>query len=436
MKSFFYILLVFGACFAQVKPKQLQNISFEEHSEKWVLTLDVVGKANITSHFLEKDVGSALPTRYYIDLEPVVLKKDLSLPSIPLTSPILGLRVGQREAHKVRLVVDVLDTLTSAHFELKTLPEVGVRLSIHSALPALQMRPQAEPTREPTGTPAEVAMVEHDLKEIDAFDFVEEEVVDRVPKSEKIQKQSKPIPVKKRKFRIIVDAGHGGEDVGAIGPKGTYEKEVTLQISKKLVKQLEKNKDFEVYMTRQNDRTLKLSDRTHFANKMDGDLFVSVHANASHKRDASGISTYFLHNADDQESLRVAMRENGELAMPKNQPQAPVSEEYYLEVMKASMVKNFHTVLSTDLAKRVQESLVSEIKPKYKKVVNLGVKSARFFVLTGAKMPAILVETSFISNKEEEKRLTNSKYQEEMAKAIATGIEKYLKTTQNQKHPL
>ena len=205
------------------------------------------------------------------------------------------------------------------------------------------------------------------------------------------------------------------------------EKDVTLAVAKRVRDILEKDSKYELFMTRESDTTLQLLDRTKFANKMNGDLFVSFHANASPRREAKGVSTYFLNNADDQESLRVAMRENGELDPSVFAHQHSKNDDYYLEVMKASMVKNFHTTQSTDLARSVQADLLKTLRKDYGDVHDLGVRSARFYVLTGATMPAILVETSFISNPTEEKRLGDSKYQQSLAKAVVSGIESFFK---------
>jgi len=237
------------------------------------------------------------------------------------------------------------------------------------------------------------------------------------------------------KYRIVLDAGHGGADPGARGLAGALEKNVVLSMTQKVRALLKQDAQVLTFMTRDKDQTLKLLERTRFANAKKGDLFVSIHANASPRRAAKGVSTYFLNNADDQESLRVAMRENGELdpdtlQLPKG------SDDFYLEMMKASMIKNFHTTQSTDLARAVQGSLVSRLQAGFSGVMNLGVRSARFYVLTGAEMPAILVETSFISNPQEEKRLINPSYQNEIASAIVQGIQAYRLAEEKQKNKL
>ena len=126
------------------------------------------------------------------------------------------------------------------------------------------------------------------------------------------------------------------------------------------------------------------------------------------------------------------MRENGELSVENVANTQMKPDEYYLEVMKASMVKNFHTVQSTDLARNIQKSMLKTLKKRYSKVIDLGVRSARFFVLTGARMPAVLVETSFISNKMEEKRLTNPVYQANLAEAVFRGIKSFFRSLETQ----
>lgn len=218
----------------------------------------------------------------------------------------------------------------------------------------------------------------------------------------------------------MIDPGHGGDEAGAMGPRGTKEGDVVLAISKQLAAILEKDKDMGVFLTRKRDKALTLEDRNEFAVSKGADLFISIHANAATNRKMSGIETYFLNNASDKAAEKLARREN--MASKKK-----VSD---VEHILSTMLQNYDAAESKDLAMRIQRSLMRRMGKKYPNIKNRSVRSALFYVLVGAKCPAVLVETSFISNPTEEKRLTNKKYQEEIAASIADGIRAYLKDSE------
>ncbi len=219
---------------------------------------------------------------------------------------------------------------------------------------------------------------------------------------------------------IVIDPGHGGKDPGARGPSGLKEKDVVLKIAKKLAKILKKELKCKVIMTRKSDRYLPLTQRTAIANSYKADLFISIHANAAPTRRLRGIETYYLNFALDEDAMRVAAREN---ATSKKR----IGE---LRSILNDILKNSRVNESSRLARKVQESIIYTLRRRYKNIRNLGVKQAPFFVLIGARMPSILVETSFISNPQEERRLRSPAYQEALARGIARGIEKYIEETQ------
>ncbi len=214
--------------------------------------------------------------------------------------------------------------------------------------------------------------------------------------------------------RIVVDAGHGGHDPGAIGPRGVREKDVTLAMARRLRRRLERA-GFQVILTRNDDRTLDLPERTALANTARGDLFVSLHANAHPRRDRAGIETYFLNVTDDRYAARLAARENGLVGMAGG---AVPQVTRILSDLDATGSAG----PSRRLAALVQRELVSRIRADLGEVRDLGVKSALFYVLLGARMPAVLVETAFVSNREEERRLASPRYQEEVAAGVARAI--------------
>ncbi len=218
--------------------------------------------------------------------------------------------------------------------------------------------------------------------------------------------------------RIVIDPGHGGRDYGASGYyKGTYEKNIVLQLAKKLAAKLRSTHQYEVILTRTTDRFLTLEERTKFANDKHADLFISLHANAHRNKGAYGIETYFLNLATDDEAIRVAAKENA--TSKKN-----ISD---LQSILTDIMRNAKIDESSRLATHVQNAMYYNLKKNYDKINNKGVKQAPFYVLLGAKMPSILIETVFISNPRECKRVTNNTYQDRLCNAIISGIKKYIK---------
>lgn len=215
--------------------------------------------------------------------------------------------------------------------------------------------------------------------------------------------------------RVVVDAGHGGHDTGAVGPGGTREKDVSLAIATRLARKLEAA-GLEVVMTRDDDTFVKLEDRTRFANRQKGDLFISIHCNAAPTKTLRGIETYTLNTSSNRYSIRLAARENATT-------EKGVGD---LQYILADLATKANTGESQHLADRVQRSLVRDLAADYKNVKDLGTKEALFFVLLGAKMPAILVETSFLSHPEEEERLADAEYQEKIAASISEAVSGFL----------
>jgi N-acetylmuramoyl-L-alanine amidase len=213
---------------------------------------------------------------------------------------------------------------------------------------------------------------------------------------------------------VVVDAGHGGIDPGAIGPTGVREKDVTLAISRRLAQRLQKA-GFEVIMTRSDDRYVALEERTAIANTRKGDLFVSIHANANPRRSLAGVETWVLNVADDRYATRLAARENG--VDPDEEAAAGDARRILTDLDARSA-----TDASRRLAQQVQREITGSVRERVGEVQDLGVKSALFYVLVGARMPAVLVETAFISNRREEQRLASAKYQDEVAGAVARAV--------------
>ncbi len=223
------------------------------------------------------------------------------------------------------------------------------------------------------------------------------------------------------KRRIVIDAGHGGHDPGAVGPNDLKEKDVVLDIALKVRNILMKDPLNEVFLTREKDIFLPLEQRTAFANRKNADLFVSIHANASVNRKAKGIETYLLNWTDDEEANRVAARENriSLRKMREMNRQFDVVKKITDDLLRQSKRDE-----SVKLANYIQRSMVFNLDDSHK-VHDHGVKQALFYVLFGAKMPSVLAEVSFISNPQEERLLSRDSYRRELAESIAEGINAY-----------
>lgn len=237
-------------------------------------------------------------------------------------------------------------------------------------------------------------------------------------KKKKVKKISTPSNVRKHEL-IVIDAGHGGHDTGAIGG-GKREKDLVLQIAKRVEKELKK-RGYPVYMTRKKDRFLKLRQRTKFADRKKAVLFLSIHANAVAKKNRykiHGVETFFLQNTRDAKSQRIAARENksvlkGTTKLSRN-------------VIIDSVLSGPKIVQSNKLAIDVQRRIITNLRSKYKGVRDGGVRHAPFWVLVGASRPSILVEVGYISHPKERKRLFSPAYQKLIAKGIAEGVDNYL----------
>ncbi|MDD3804458.1 MAG: N-acetylmuramoyl-L-alanine amidase [bacterium] len=217
---------------------------------------------------------------------------------------------------------------------------------------------------------------------------------------------------------IIIDAGHGGKDPGAIGPSGLQEKTMNLDMASRLKKLINAGcKNLDVVMTRDKDEFVSLAQRTQLANKYPNSLFISIHCNASKNKSTKGFETYFLSTAKTDWERAVEARENSSLTFD-----LPEEERKGLDFILWDLAQNEFLTESSRLAEYIQ----NEYEKKYK-ADNRGLKQAGFYVLKGNYMPAVLVETAFISNKEEEKKLKSKDYRQELSQLIYNGLVKYIK---------
>lgn len=216
--------------------------------------------------------------------------------------------------------------------------------------------------------------------------------------------------------KIIIDPGHGGEDPGACGIGGTLEKDINLEVAKILKEMIEKELNIEVVLTREKDTFISLSQRARIANNEKGDIFLSIHCNASKRLESKGVEVYFLSEAKTDWERAVEALENASLKfeMPEKEAKT-ILDAILMDLAQTEFLKE-----SQKLAEFLQKNLVNS------KDEDRGVKQAGFYVLYGVYMPSSLIEIGFITNPEEEKKLKNKNYQKEICKKIIRGLKEFI----------
>ncbi|MBJ6801391.1 N-acetylmuramoyl-L-alanine amidase [Geomonas propionica] len=335
-----------------------------------------------------------LPNRLYLDLQGTHLNpgvKDLTIGDGLLKS----VRIAQFAASTVRVVLD-LDSIKE--YKVFTFSEpyriiVDVKGDRRQEISASKEVIESAPAE-----PKSVEKVNPPEK----------------PKTVEKGKQAKFKPGRIR--RIVIDPGHGGHDPGAVSPSGTREKDIVLQIGLDLAQKIREELGIDVVMTRSTDVFIELQERTAIANKVGADLFVSIHANASLNHNANGIETYYLNLAKTEKVAQLAAKENG----------TSLEKVSTLQAILFDLMANYKLNDSAHLADEVQKALYKKAQTGYPTVKNLGVKQGPFYVLVGATMPSILVETAFLSNERDEQKLKDPHYQALTADGILAGIKGYI----------
>lgn len=223
---------------------------------------------------------------------------------------------------------------------------------------------------------------------------------------------------RKKHKKIVLDAGHGGKDCGAMSANLVCEKDIVLEVVKFLHKELKK-RDYSVLLTRDKDIYIDLVARTELANKKSADLFISVHANSIPKRSTSnahGIETYFLSTARSERARKVAEQENKDNVNLM---------DYFSKSLLLNSLNTQRLIVSNKLAIDVQYGMLQSIRKNYPDVVDGGVREGPFWVLAGALMPSILIEIGYNSHAIESKRIQSKPYQKILAKGIADGIDSF-----------
>ncbi len=368
------------------------SLRFWSNPEYTRIVVDAQDERDFTYKLLKKDPTINVPfQRLYVDIHNSRLANNFP-EHTPIDDDLLKrARAGQHAPHSVRVVVDIKSFKSYKVFCLK------------------------DPFRIVLDVWGENAEAKPEVKIASIRKQPDHRITTDNIQSSSIAKQL-ALGVRK----IVIDPGHGGKDPGAPGYlKKIWEKDITLKLAKKLAKKLRDKLKCEVILTRATDKYIALEERTAIANTKKADLFISLHCNASNNKRLIGFETYFLNLATDDQAITVAARENA--TSKKN-----ISD---LESILNDLMQNAKVKESSRLASIVQSSLISNMKKHYSRIKNLGVKQAPFYVLLGARMPAILVETSFISNKAECKRMITDKYQNSICDSITNGVEKYINAT-------
>jgi N-acetylmuramoyl-L-alanine amidase len=220
--------------------------------------------------------------------------------------------------------------------------------------------------------------------------------------------------------RIVLDAGHGGHDPGAIGPNGLAEKELVLDVTRRVAKLVEERLGVDVIVSRKSDYFVPLRERTSFANRQRADVFVSIHANAHREAASEGVEIYFLSSeATDNTARQVAAAENAVVQLEKTSPASKKGLDIVRSILWDLAQSEFQFE-SQSLAGIVLDSMTRSLR-----IPNRGVKQAGFYVLGGAAMPAVLIEIGFVTNPKEERKLKDGRYRDEVARAIAEGLAEY-----------
>lgn len=216
--------------------------------------------------------------------------------------------------------------------------------------------------------------------------------------------------------KVVIDAGHGGKDPGAIGRTGLREKDVNLDIAKRLSKLL-RSQGVEVVMTRTSDRFIALSTRVEIANRSGADLFISIHSNANRVRSLNGLEVYYVSSSVNDSQRAIQAASNTVLSLDSS---SFASRSTNLKAILWDMIYTNNRAESIELGRSICRKIDSNLDTRV-----IGVKGARYYVLKGINIPGVLVETGFLTNYNEERRLKNGYYRQEIADCIAQAVSSY-----------
>jgi len=365
----------------------VRNIRFWTTAEYTRVSIDMDAEAQYEKGRLSN------PDRIYFDISKAKLNSDLVNRVFDISNGLLKqVRVGQYKPDVVRVVLDLSGESASTVDELRDPFRIIVDLRPVSRSAAKTI-PKPPATVIPPPLPKAAA-----------------------PTSQGDRTLTRTLGLKIG--AIVLDPGHGGRDLGTIGPGGLAEKDLVLSLALSLKKMIEGQIGAEVILTRTDDTFISLEERTAIANRHKADLFISIHANSSRNRSVSGVETYYLDFARNDADREIAARENA----------TTTSNISDLEDLIKGIARADKSAESRELASIIQNSLYAGARKLFRSTQNRGVRSAPFIVLIGANMPSVLAEVAFISNPGDERLLTKAPNREQLAKALFSGIEAYMKT--------
>ena len=379
------------------------------------------------------------PPRVYVDLFGSRPVPEINNQTFPVENGLLkGVKTGRHASDVTRVVLYVGDLTEYFVFELPNpyrvvvdirdrdgsgAAESGVVSKTTTPEPKRPEQPKApaETAAKSPPAPPTVAVEETESTEpVEVAKVADGPIFERVeaaqPNRDGNRSLTRALGLKIGK--ILIDPGHGGSDTGTIGPSGYREKDLVLDIAKRLGKLIEEQLGSEVVFTRQDDSFIPLETRTAVANQHQADLFLSIHANSSRSPRARGVETYYLNFTTDADALEVAARENALSQERISQLQGLVRKIALAEKVEESR----------EFATHVQGKVWKTQAVLNRKVADRGVKKAPFVVLIGANMPSVLAEIAFLSNPAEEKLLKTESHRQKIAEALYAGIRGYVET--------
>jgi N-acetylmuramoyl-L-alanine amidase len=391
---------------------QVQGIRHWSTPNYTRVVIDLERPVQYEHHLLPENKELKKPRRLYLDLKSAHVPNDIDS-AISIQDGLLqGARAGQYTKDTVRVVLDINNIegfkVFPLHDPFRIVIDVrGAEVKEKEKEKAREKEPEPEKGKEIDKEKEPVAKVEPRRPK---------RGVAKAKEPDKTVSLARQLGLNVK--RIVIDPGHGGKDPGSYIEGQIVEKDITLALALIVEKKVEEKFDIDVILTRDKDTFIPLEKRTAFANINKADLFISLHINAHKQPDVHGFETYFLNMATDERAVLVAARENAT-------SEKSISD---LQSILNDLMLNTKISESSKLAHEVQRGVLGQVKKKYEDVRDLGVKQAPFYVLIGAEMPAILVETGFMTNPVERRRLQNQKYLETLADGIVAGVERYMKS--------
>ncbi|CCH49393.1 N-acetylmuramoyl-L-alanine amidase [Pseudodesulfovibrio piezophilus] len=368
----------------------LDTVRFKSSDEYTRVVLELDGRVKYRYQVLAPNPAVGRPHRLYVDIQGSRLGHDVTASTEVSDGILRSIRTGQYNADTTRVVLDFLSMQEYKIFPLDN--PYRIVIDVYS--------------------PEEGTVTARKAQSSTSHKVTTQNSKYRPPKGSKSQAGDLLEQLGLTVKTIMIDAGHGGKDPGAVA-NGLREKDLNLRFAKLLGSKL-KEKGFTIHYTRTTDVFIPLEQRTAIANVKKADLFVSIHCNASRTSKAHGLETYSLNLAKSKDAVRIAARENA--VDPRS-----ISD---LQFILTDLMVNSKIKESRDLASDVQSNTISRVRRKWQ-LKNMGTREAPFYVLMGAKMPSVLVELGYITNPTEAKRLNSKAYQEYLARGIVDGILAY-----------